>query len=346
MSPELASQLTPFLRLIDPERAHSLGLRTLRAGLAGKDATPDDPRLETSLFGRILPNPIGLAAGFDKNAVALRPLARLGFGALEAGTVTPRPQSGNPRPRLFRLSADRAIINRLGFNNRGLDEFLQNFARRPRGILVGANVGINKDSTEPEADYARLVRAVAREADYIVINVSSPNTPGLRDLQGEARLRAILQAVPPAASRPPLLVKLAPDLAEPAIEAAVQACIEAGVQGLIVSNTTVARPASLESPQRHQPGGLSGVPLMAPSTAMLARVARLAVGRLELVGVGGVACGADVLAKLMAGARVVQLYTALVYDGPALVGRLKRELLAALDAHGFPTVEAAIGQGL
>jgi dihydroorotate dehydrogenase len=346
MKPDLASQLTPLLRVIEPERAHGLSLWALRAGLAGRDDGPDDPRLATNLFGRTLANPIGLAAGFDKDALVLRPLARLGFGALEAGTVTPRPQAGNPRPRLFRLGADRAVINRLGFNNRGLEAFLRNLARRPRGVLVGANVGINKDSTDPEGDYAKLVEAVRRDADYIVINVSSPNTPGLRDLQGEARLRAILQAIPRAASHPPLLVKLAPDLAEAATEAAVEICVAAGVNGLIVSNTTIARPASLRSPQRHQPGGLSGAPLLGPSTAMLARVARLASGRLELIGVGGVASGSDALAKLMAGARLVQLYTALAYDGPALIGRIKRELLAALDAHGFASAEAAVGQGL
>jgi dihydroorotate dehydrogenase len=347
MTPAIASALTPLLRLIDAETAHGLALHALRAGLAGGDPAPDDPRLAMTLFGRTLRNPIGLAAGFDKNAVALRPLARLGFGALEAGTVTPRPQQGNPRPRMFRLGEDRAVINRLGFNNAGLDAYLARFADRPRDVLVGANVGINKDATDPERDYATLVEAVARMADYIVVNVSSPNTPGLRDLQAETRLRSILGAIAQAVpQRPPLLVKLAPDLAEAAVEAAVEAAIAGGAQGLIVSNTTIARPASLRSAHRHQPGGLSGAPLLAQSTALLARVAKLARGRLELVGVGGVASGADVLAKLMAGATLVQLYTAFAYAGPALIGRLKRELLAALDAHGFATAADAVGQGV
>jgi dihydroorotate dehydrogenase len=336
------------MRLMDAEAAHGLALKFLRLGLAGRDAAPDDARLEMRLLGRRVRNPIGLAAGFDKDAVAVAPLARLGFGALEAGTVTLRPQPGNPRPRLFRLGADRAIINRMGFNNRGLDVFLRNFADRPpdmpRDILIGANIGINKDSTDAEGDYAAGAAAVARFADYIVVNVSSPNTPGLRDLQGEQRLRAILAAITQSVPvRPPLLVKLAPDLAEAAVEAAVAAAIEGGAQGLIVSNTTTARPASLRSSQRHQPGGLSGEPLRAPSTALLARVARLAAGRLDLVGVGGVASGADALAKVMAGARLVQIYTAFAFDGPALIRRIKSELLAELERHGFPTIEAAVG---
>jgi dihydroorotate dehydrogenase len=345
MTPELASALLPLLRLIDPETAHGLALQALRLGLAGS-ARVEDPRLEVSAMGLSFRNPLGLAAGFDKNAAALAPLARLGFGLVEAGTVTPRPQPGNPRPRLFRLNEDRAVINRLGFNNAGIEAYLANLAHRPRDIPVGGNIGINKDGADPERDYPALVAALGRQVDYIVVNVSSPNTPGLRDLQGEARLRSILAAIArEVPHHPPLLVKIAPDLSQAGLEAVVSTCIEAGASGLIVSNTTIARPA-LRSPQASQAGGLSGRPLMGPSTAMLAMAARMARGRLTLIGVGGVASGADVLAKLRAGASLVQLYSALAFEGPALVPRLLHELLAALDAQGFATVESAIGADL
>ncbi len=342
----LASALLPLLRRMDAERAHDLALRALSLGLAGRDATPDDPRLAVDALGLHFGNPIGLAAGFDKNAVALAPLSRLGFGFVEAGTVTPRPQPGNPRPRLFRLEEDRAVINRMGFNNAGIDAYLPRLAayRRGRGVPVGANVGINKEGADPERDYPALIAAVAPHADYIVINVSSPNTPGLRDLQGETRLRAILLAVAAAVpQRPPLLVKVAPDLSEQGLAAIVETCVAAGVEGLIVSNTTIARPPGLRSPQARQPGGLSGAPLFDASTAALAHVARQAAGRLVLVGVGGVASGRAALAKIRAGASLVQLYTGFAYGGPALIPRLKRELLAALDEQGFARLSDAIG---
>ncbi len=348
MIAQLASLATPLLRLIDPEDAHGIALHALKLGLAGRAAGQDDPRLGVTALGQFFRNPIGLAAGFDKNAVALGPLARLGFGFVEAGTVTPLPQPGNPRPRLFRLTEDRAVINRMGFNNDGLDVYLGNLKRFPRGLVpVGANVGINKVGADPERDYPALIAALAPHADYIVINVSSPNTPGLRDLQGEARLRSILDAVSAAVPvRPPLFVKLAPDLAPEGIGTVVETCIAAGAQGLIVSNTTIARPKSLRSPQAIQAGGLSGAPLFAPSTEVLRMAARHARGRLTLIGVGGVATGAQALAKLKAGASLVQIYSAFAYEGPALVGRIKRELLAALENEGFGTVAAAIGADL
>jgi len=345
MTPAIASALLPFLRLIDPETAHGLALQALRWGLAGS-ARVEDPRLAVSALGLSFRNPVGLAAGFDKNAVALAPIARLGFGFVEAGTVTPRPQAGNPRPRIFRLNEDRAVINRLGFNNAGIDAYLANLERRPRSLPVGGNIGINKEGADPERDYPALVAAISRKVDYIVVNVSSPNTPGLRDLQGEARLRSILAAIHGAVpDHPPLLVKIAPDLSQAGVEQVVATCVETHATGLIVSNTTIARPA-LRSPQATQAGGLSGGPLLAPSTRMLKLAARLAAGRLTLVGVGGVATGADVLAKLRAGASLVQLYTALAFEGPALVPRLLRELGAALEQQGFPTVESAIGADL
>ena len=344
----LASCLMPLLSHLDAERAHALALRALSLGLAGRDSAPPDPRLAVHVLGLTFPNPIGLAAGFDKNATALAPLARLGFGSVEAGTVTPRPQPGNPRPRLFRLERDRAVINRMGFNNAGLQAALVRLASFPRGTVpLGVNVGINKDGANPERDYPALIAAVSPVADYVVINISSPNTPGLRDLQSEERLRAILLAVANAVpSHPPLLVKLAPDLSEAGLAAVVETCVAAGVQGLIISNTTIARPPGLRSGNATQAGGLSGAPLLAPSTAMLARAARLAAGRLVLVGVGGVACGHDVLAKLRAGASLVQLYTEFAYAGPALIPRLKRELLTALDEQGFATAAAAVGADL
>ena len=345
MIAHLASLVTPLLRLIEPEDAHGIALQALKLGLAGRASAQDDPRLGVTVLGQFFRNPIGLAAGFDKNAVALGPLARLGFGFVEAGTVTPLPQPGNPRPRLFRLAEDRAVINRMGFNNEGLAVYLENLKRFPRGLVpVGANVGINKVGADPERDYPALIAALASHADYIVINVSSPNTPGLRDLQGESRLRSILAAVAAAVPvRPPLFVKLAPDLAPEGVETVVETCIAAGVQGLIVSNTTIARPKTLRSPQSIQAGGLSGAPLFEPSTQVLRLAARHARGRLTLVGVGGVATGAQALAKLKAGASLVQIYSAFAYEGPALVGRIKRELLVALAAEGFDTVEAAIG---
>ncbi|MBV9812963.1 MAG: quinone-dependent dihydroorotate dehydrogenase [Acetobacteraceae bacterium] len=334
--------MVPLLRLCDAETAHALALNALTWGLAGADRTPDDPRLAVRALGLAFPNPIGLAAGFDKNAVALAPLARLGFGFVEVGTVTPRPQRGNPRPRIFRLTEDRAIVNRLGFNNGGLDAFVGRLAARRRGgVPVGANVGINKDGAVPERDYPALVAAVAPHEDYITINVSSPNTPGLRDLQGEARLRGILQAISSAVpEHPPLLVKLAPDLAAGGLAAVVETCVECGVAGLIVGNTTISRPSTLRSRHAREAGGLSGAPLKPLALRVLAEVAELARGRLTLIGVGGIATGADVLARLRAGANLVQLYTEFAYEGPALIDRLRRELLSALDGATVSNVEA------
>ena len=343
----LASSLLPLLRLIDAERAHAIALTALRLGLAGADHTPDDPRLAVNVLGLHFPNPIGLAAGFDKDAVALGPLMRLGFGLVEAGTVTPRPQPGNPRPRLFRLGEDEAVINRFGFNNAGIDAFVRRLAAVKHRVPVGANVGVNKDGAVPERDYPALVAAVARHADYVVVNVSSPNTPGLRKLQGAERLAEILGAIRQGVERrPPILVKLAPDLHDEELPGIVAACIEHGAAGLIVSNTTTSRPPGLRSRNAAQAGGLSGAPLFAPSTALLARVARLAAGRLVLVGVGGVSSGRQALAKIRAGASLVQLYTGFAIEGPALIPRMKRELLTALDRDGFASVEAAVGADL
>lgn len=346
MTPATASALLPLLRRIDPEQAHGLALYALRLGLAGRAVPDDDPALAINALGRRFANPIGLAAGFDKNAVAVAALMRLGFGFVETGTVTPRPQAGNPRPRLFRLEPDLAVINRMGFNNAGLDPYLLRLARRPRGpVVLGANVGINKEGADPERDYPALIAAVAPHADYAVINVSSPNTPGLRDLQGEAQLRAILRAVAERVPNcPPVLVKIAPDIGDTTLAAVVETCVAEGVQGLIVSNTTISRPHELRSPLAREAGGLSGAPLFQLSTAVLARAFLLARGRLVLVGVGGVSTGEQALVKIRAGATLVQLYTAFAYAGPALIPRLKRELSAALRAGGFAHVQDAVGK--
>ena len=346
MTPGIATAVTPLMRRLEAERAHRLAVLALRLGLAGVDRSGDDPALAAEVMGLRFPNPVGLAAGFDKNAEAVRGLLRLGFGFVETGTVTLRAQVGNATPRVFRLEEDRAVINRYGFNNQGAAAYVRRLAGLPgrRRAPVGANVGLNKEGAVPERDYPALIAAVAPYADYVVINVSSPNTPGLRDLQGEGQLRRILAAVRAAVPvRPPLLVKVAPDLSEAGLAAVVEAAVAEGVEGLIVANTTLARPATLRGARAGEAGGLSGAPLLAPSTAMLAQAHAMAGGRLVLIGCGGVATGADVLAKLRAGAQLVQLYTAFSYDGPGLMRRIKRELLAALRAEGFRSVAEAVG---
>jgi dihydroorotate dehydrogenase len=345
MNRSFASSLIPLLRMVDPELAHEIALAALRLGVVWRDGKPDSPALAVQALGMRFANPIGLAAGFDKDAIVARVLMRLGFGFVETGTVTPLPQAGNPRPRLFRLMEDRAVINRMGFNNAGLEAYCARLAAIPRGrVPLGANVGINKEGADPERDYPALIAAVAARADYVVINVSSPNTPGLRDLQGEQRLAAILAAVNEAVpNRPPLLVKIAPDLADEGIAAVVETCVAAGVQGLIVSNTTISRPAGLRSGQAKQPGGLSGAPLFALSTRVLARAFLLARGRLTLIGVGGIRTGADALMKIQAGASLVQLYTEFAYAGPALIPRIKHELVDAMRLVGYSRVADAVG---
>ena len=333
-----------FLRLLDPERAHGLAIRALAAGFVPSAPDAPAPRLEVSALGLQFPNPVGLAAGFDKNADAGLPLLSLGFGFVETGTVTPRPQIGNAKPRIFRLSEDNAAINRLGFNNKGLDVYLRNLAKlRDRKIVLGANIGINKEQAAPMLDYPHLVRSVAPFVDYVVVNVSSPNTPGLRDLQSEEQLTSILQAVNAVTERPPILVKIAPDLSEEGLASLVETCANNNVHGLIVSNTTITRPATLRSPHASQTGGLSGAPLRQMSTRMLARTYQLARGRLDLIGVGGIATGADVLEKIQAGASLVQLYTSFAYQGPTLIPRLKQELLQAMDAQNIASISDAVG---
>jgi dihydroorotate dehydrogenase len=340
----------PLVRGMDPERAHDIALRALRFGLAGRDAASDDPILATRALGLDFRNPIGLAAGFDKSAVAIAPLMRLGFGFVEAGSVTPKPQIGNPKPRLFRLPEDRAVINRMGMNNAGISSVRARLMALPRPHLavLGVNIAINKEGAAPLRDYPALYEAVAPFAGYVAVNVSSPNTPGLRDLQGERQLSEILGALSEtrarlAGAQPPILVKIAPDLAPGAVEPIVEAVVQHGMQGLIVSNTTITRPG-LRSAHRGQAGGLSGPPLRALSTELLRRVAQTAKGRgLTLIGCGGVGSGADALQKLRAGAALVQLYAAFAYEGPALIPRIKRELASLLRRDGVRSVADIVG---
>src|SRR5262245_16381352 len=343
--------LGQILRALPPETAHRLTVRALRAGLLARARDPDDPLLTTRVWGLIFPNPLGLSAGFDKDAEAYAALLRLGFGFVEVGSITPRPQAGNPKPRVFRLPDDEAVINRLGFNSAGLAAAVTNL--RPRRIdpvgIVGVNLGKNRDSADAAADYAAGTAALAPLADYLVINVSSPNTPGLRALQEAAALRELLARVQAARAAavaerpPPLLLKIAPDLGSADVRDIAQVALGGGVDGLIVSNTTISRPAGLRGRHATESGGLSGRPLFALSTALLGEVYRLTEGRLPLIGVGGIASGADAYAKIRAGASLVQLYTALIYHGPGLVGRIKRDLAACLRADGFATVAAAVG---
>lgn len=333
----------PLLFALPPECAHRLAVRALPLWPRGR--WENAPSLGTRAFGLEFPNPIGMAAGFDKNAEAINSLLAQGFGFVEAGTVTPRAQAGNPRPRLFRLVEDEAVINRLGFNNEGVEAFLARL-QRPRGGIAGANIGKNRDQEDAVADYTALLATLGPHADYITVNISSPNTQGLRDLQSRVAMEALLAALNETRARlsrrVPLLVKLAPDLDEAALVEAAQVALAQGIDGLILTNTTIARPP-LKSRHRNETGGLSGRPLFASSTAALATVYRATGGALPLVGAGGVSSGADAYAKIRAGATLVQLYTALVYQGFGLVRRINDELAALLARDGFASVGEAVG---
>jgi len=337
---------TRALRSLDPEAAHGWAIRGLSWGLGPRGET-DDPILAGSLAGVPLPNVVGLAPGFDKDAQVFGPMLRAGFGFVECGTVTPRPQAGNPRPRLFRLSEDRAVINRMGFNNQGLGAFADRLARRGPGV-VGANIGANKDAEDRIADYVAGLRRLWGLASYFTINVSSPNTPGLRALQTRGALDELLGRLAeardqlPAAGGGPIFLKVAPDLDATEIETIAELTAAHGLSGLIVSNTTVTRP-SLRSRHAGESGGLSGAPLFELSTRVLRAFAAAAAGRLTLIGVGGIGSGADAYAKIRAGASAVQLYSALVFEGPGLAARIKRDLAERLRADGFRSVAEAVG---
>lgn len=336
----------PWLMRMDAEQAHSLTIAAL--GLSPfRGPGSDDARLRVHAVGLDFPNPIGLAAGFDKNADVPDAMLRFGFGFVEAGTVTPLAQGGNPKPRMFRLAEDGGVINRLGFNNEGQAAAKARLiAREGRRGIVGINIGANKDSVDRVSDYALGMAQLGPLASYVTVNISSPNTPGLRGLQNRDELERLLDAVMGARAAhgiaSPILLKIAPDLDDEAIGAIVETAVSRRLNGLIVSNTTISRPDSLRSPLRGETGGLSGAPLMPLSTDVLRRVAREARGRLCLVGAGGVASGADAYAKIRAGATLVQLYSALAYEGPGLVGRIKRELLRLAVDEGYPDLASAI----
>jgi len=337
------------LHRCDPERAHGLSLTALRAGLVPLPGPVTSARLETRLAGMVLPNPVGLAAGYDKNAVALAPLMRSGFGFLEVGAATPRPQPGNPQPRLFRLTDDRAVINRFGFNNDGACPISARLALRPRGAVpVGLNLGANKDSADRAADFAEVLATCGPHIDFATVNVSSPNTEKLRELQGRAALSALLAGVMEVRAgleRPvPVFLKIAPDLSAEEIADVAEVGLSSGIDGIIATNTTLSR-EGLKSEHRAQAGGLSGAPLFEKSTRVLAQLSRLTEGRLPLIGVGGISTPEQAWEKIRAGATAVQVYTAMVYEGISLAARLARGLEAIAAREGFAHVTDATGTG-
>ena len=335
--------LRPLIFTLDAERAHGLTLKALKL-MPGASVARPDPRLACRVAGIDFPNPVGLAAGFDKNAEVFRQMLELGFGFAEVGTVTPRPQAGNPRPRLFRLVEDRAVINRMGFNNEGLEAAAVRLAaRRPTGI-VGANVGANKDSEDRVADYVTGVRRMAPLADYLTVNISSPNTPGLRALQEAAALDELLAAVMEARGNagPPVFLKVAPDLARGDIDAIARVTIDRGVDAVIVSNTTISRP-DLVSRHRGEPGGLSGAPLKTLALERLRDFRRATGGEMSMIAAGGIENGVDAYDRIKAGASLVQIYSALVYQGPGLARAVTRELTGLLRRDGIANVAEAVG---
>lgn len=328
------------LHKIDPEKAHGLAIRALQLGLTPKPGPVTSSRLETKLMGLDLPNPIGLAAGFDKNATAVAPLSKTGFGFIEVGAATPLPQPGNPKPRLFRLSQDRAAINRFGFNNDGVEAIAARLAKRPHSLPVGLNIGANKTSADRAADFAKVMAKVRGLVDFATVNVSSPNTEKLRDLQGKQALAALLQGVMEERGETPVCLKIAPDLTEAEIEDVAQVAKDAKVAAIIATNTTLDR-TGLRSSHADQAGGLSGAPLFVRSTQVLARLSTLT--DIPLIGVGGVASAQDAYDKICAGASAVQLYTSLVFGGLSLVADIAKGLDTLVAHDGFENVSQAIG---
>jgi len=337
------------LHRVDPERAHGLSLRALQAGLVPLPGVITSARLATSVAGLALPNPVGLAAGYDKNAVALAPLSRSGFGFIEVGAATPRPQPGNPQPRLFRLTEDRAAINRFGFNNEGAEAIGVRLAARQRGAVpVGLNLGANKDSTDRAADSARVLALCGPHVDFATVNVSSPNTERLRDLQGRAALTALLAGVMETraglARKIPVFLKIAPDLTSDELAEIAEVALGSGLAGIISTNTTLSR-EGLKSANAGQAGGLSGAPLFEKSTRVLAQLSKLTEGKLPLIGVGGIASAEDAYTKIRVGASAVQIYTAMVYQGLSLAAEVARGLERLLQQDGFASAAEAVGTG-
>lgn len=342
----------PLLHLMSPEKAHGMAITALKSGGLPKQAKVQDPLLTQTLWGLQFDNPVGLAAGFDKNAEVPDAILDQGFGFTEIGSVTPKPQPGNPKPRLFRLKEDLAVINRMGFNNEGLDVVAGRLKARERRGIVGANLGKNKTQEDAAADYAVGTKALAPLADYLVINVSSPNTPGLRALQSKDQLAELLKAVLDARASVisdkliPVLLKVAPDLTDEDKSDIVDVVMETGVDGLIVSNTTIERPDSLKNKHRQEMGGLSGQPLFEPSTQVLKEIATLVKGRVPIVGVGGISNADQAYAKITSGASLVQLYSALVYGGLGLVGEINTGLIDRLKSDGYANISEAVGAAL
>lgn len=333
---------------IDAETAHTLAIKALKTGLLPAPGPVFSDRLRTRLAGLELPNPVGLAAGFDKNAEVVPELMRAGFGFIEVGAATPRPQPGNPKPRLFRLPEDRAAINRFGFNNQGMEPITERLAARPSGIPVGLNLGANKDSDDRAADFARVLAHAGPHVDFATVNVSSPNTEKLRDLQGRAALEALLAGVietRAGLARPiPVFLKIAPDLTPDELAEIAEVALSSGIDGVIATNTTLSR-EGLGSAHRDEKGGLSGAPLFEKSTRVLAQLSKLTEGKLPLIGVGGISCASDAYEKIRAGATAVQLYTAMVYQGLSLGAKIARGLDRLLERDGFASVHDAVGTG-
>ena len=344
---------TAAMRMLPAERAHKITIKALKAGLGPAPVKTASPELVTQVGGLTLPNPVGLAAGFDKDCGVPDAMLAAGFGFVECGTVTPRPQIGNPKPRLFRLTEDQAVINRMGFNNGGLEVFKSRLTKRQgKDGIVGANLGANKDSRDRVMDYVMGLNALWGLSDYFTINISSPNTPGLRDLQNEKAMDELLGRLAEARSelagdKPsfPMFLKVAPDVDMGEIERIVGQACTYGMNAIIVSNTTIARPDSLQSQYKGEGGGLSGAPLFEPSTEVLREFYAAAQGKIDLIGVGGISNGAQAYAKIRAGAKAVQLYSALVFKGPGLVTEINRDLKARLKADGFNSISEAVGQG-
>lgn len=336
------------LRRIDPETAHRIALKALRAGLSPLPGVVTSDRLAGNVAGLWLPNPVGLAAGFDKNAEALAPLSRAGFGFIEVGAATPRPQPGNPRPRLFRLPEDGAVINRFGFNNDGMEAIATRLEKRPEDAVIGLNLGANKDSADRAEDYATVLSRCGPHVDFVTVNVSSPNTENLRELQGAAALEALLQGVIEARNwlprRIPVFLKIAPDLTDAELADIARIAIYRGIDAIVATNTTLSR-RGISSPRRDEKGGLSGEPLFARSTQVIARLHEITDGTIPLIGVGGIASGEDAYDKIRAGASAVQLYTALAYHGLSLAADIVHDIDTLLERDGFSHISQAVGTG-
>lgn len=334
------------LHRIDPETAHGLAIKALKMGLTHTPGPVTSPRLKTTVAGLNLPNPVGLAAGFDKNAEALAPLSRSGFGFIEVGAATPHPQPGNPQPRLFRLTQDKAAINRFGFNNQGMQDIGQRLSQRPKDAVIGLNLGANKDSDDRAGDFARVLEHCGAHLDFATVNVSSPNTEKLRDLQGKAALTALLSGVIETRNslqrKIPVFLKIAPDLTPDDLRDIAAVALETGVDAIIATNTTLSRDG-LRSPHKDQAGGLSGAPLFEKSTQVLAQLSQCLEGQVPLIGVGGVSSAEQAYAKICAGASAVQIYTAMIYNGLSLAGEIALGLDNLLVRDGFSNVSQAVG---